>query len=331
MNLIGSILLGLFGLFSSGPEISVLVTDGDSGEPVENALVEIAFPGRQTPDGIVYGAIRTRKTNVRGICRASGPTLFNQVEVKVEKEGFYGSGLTARFPVGDDMRILPESSVVTVALMRVVHPIPLFVGDEPAWRPSEMFGKGTNTLEFDFLAGDYLPPVGRGKVADIAFTREKCHVYFAVTSMEYGVTHSTRDQVRVRFPNPGDGIQSMPTNACSLLKIRTAPEDGYKPDYLCYKIIGTNDVFKSWEADPNLCFRIRTNFDEEGNVTEALYGKIYGGIGFNHSYSDEKVEEPRAERMRFRYYLNPTSLDRNLEYDKKHNLNLKDRPVNVAP
>ena len=121
------------------------------------------------------------------------------------------------------------------------------------------------------------------------------------------------------------------TNACSLLKIRTAPENGYKPDYLSYKIITTNDVFMSWEADPNLCFRIRTKFDANGNVVEANYGKIYGGLGFNHSFSYEKIKEPRVERMRFLYYVNTTSLDRNLEFDCDRNLKPKNSTLVDMP
>ena len=123
----------------------------------------------------------------------------------------------------------------------------------------------------------------------------------------------------------------MPTNACSLLKIRTAPENGYKSDYLSYKIVTTNDAFASWEADPNLCFRIRTKFDANGNVVEANYGKIYGGLGFSQSFSHDKIREPRAERMRFLYYLNAMPLDRNLEYDRRSNLKMKNGPTQVGP
>ena len=42
--------------------------------------------------------------------------------------------------------------------------------------------------------------------------------------------------------------------------------------------------------------------DKDGNVKSALYGKIYGGF------------------MQFRYYLNPTPNDRNVEFDPKQNL-----------
>ena len=49
---------------------------------------------------------------------------------------------------------------------------------------------------------------------------------------------------------------------------------------------------------------MRTVLDENGNVKSALYGKIYG--------------DPM--QMNFRYYLNPTPNDRNIEFDPKQNL-----------
>ena len=331
MNIISCIFLALFGMASGATSVTVRVADGDTCNPVDGALVEIAFLEPPTVDGVERDIVFTRKTNAHGICGASGPKCFDKVWFKVEKDGYYDSRGTHEFILNEDGNLCSGVSVVTVSLMRIVRPIPLFVGDEPAWRPYEMFGKGTNTLEFDFMEGDYLPPVGNGKVPDVVFTRDKCQVLFTKTSSEYGVWHSTRDQVRVHFPNPGDGIVSMPTNAWSRLQIRTAPESGYKPDYLCDKVIGTNDVFESWAADPNLCFRIRTRFDMSGNVTNAHYGKIYRGLGFNHSYSNEKVMEPRAERMRFLYYLNPVPMERNLEYDKLHNLKKYNGPVMADP
>lgn len=47
---------------------------------------------------------------------------------------------------------------------------------------------------------------------------------------------------------------------------------------------------------------MRTVLDEKGHVKSALYGKIYGDF------------------MHFRYYLNPTSNSRNVEFDPEQNL-----------
>ena len=61
------------------------------------------------------------------------------------------------------------------------------------------------------------------------------------------------------------------------------------------------------------CFRIRSKFDENGNLVDAYYGKIYGGFDFFAGTT-------KFVGAKFLYYLNPKSLDRNLEWDRKTNL-----------
>ena len=331
MNVFCYLMFAVFGMAPNQTDVSVLVTDGDTGEPVENALVEIEFPFGMAEDGTTCGGVRARKTNAKGMCKASGTAAATHVAIRVQKEGFYRSRLDAALRLGEDRRDYTECSVVTVALMRVVHPIPLFVVEEPCCRSRDIFGKGTNTLEFDMMAGDYLPPVGKGKIADVVFTREPCQLLSLVTNLDYGVIYSTKDQVRVRFPNPGDGIVSMPTNSPSELSVRAAPESGYKSNYLSTRTKTANGLIESWEADPTLCFRIRTIFDDEGNILTANYGKIYRGVAFDHDHSDKKIGGQRVERMRFLYYLNPMPMDRNLEYDARHNLNKKSDCVARKP
>ena len=69
------------------------------------------------------------------------------------------------------------------------------------------------------------------------------------------------------------------------------------------------------DTDENRCytFRIRSRYDERGNLAEARYGKIYGDFKFE-GHLDRGIIS-----VRFLYYLNPTPLDRNLEWDRKNN------------
>ena len=73
--------------------------------------------------------------------------------------------------------------------------------------------------------------------------------------------------------------------------------------------MGTRNAFEIFHRDPNknYYFRVRTKVDDRGNIVSAHYGKIYGDF------------------MQFKYYLNPTINDRNVEFDPKQNLitNLK--------
>jgi len=63
----------------------------------------------------------------------------------------------------------------------------------------------------------------------------------------------------------------------------------------------------NWDEYRNYYFRVRTKVDDRGNIVSAHYGKIYGDF------------------MQFKYYLNPTINDRNVEFDPEQNLmkNLK--------
>ncbi len=101
------------------------------------------------------------------------------------------------------------------------------------------------------------------------------------------------------------------------LRIRTAPEDGYRSEYLCWR--GTNRKLEddsNYDENRCFCFRIRTRRDDRGRIVGAYYGKIYGDITFAYQFRPEFV--PASVCMS--YYLNPTPLDRNLEWDRKTNL-----------
>jgi hypothetical protein len=78
-----------------------------------------------------------------------------------------------------------------------------------------------------------------------------------------------------------------------LLSAHEAPIGGYQPQY---------DQKQMPNPDRIYYFRVRTVVDSNGNIQSALYGKIYGDF------------------MQFKYYLNPTPNDRNIEFDTKHNM-----------
>ncbi|MGN1046721.1 MAG: hypothetical protein ACI4QG_06450, partial [Candidatus Cryptobacteroides sp.] len=120
------------------------------------------------------------------------------------------------------------------------------------------------------------------------------------------------------FPGRDNGLVEVRSTPDVRLKIRTAPEEGYRPDYNCWKLKDRKLQYRqSYDENRNFCFRIRTRRDEEGKIVEAYYGKIYWDIIFVHQARPEFV--PVAS-VCMKYYLNPTPLDRNLEWDRKTNL-----------
>ncbi len=158
-------------------------------------------------------------------------------------------------------------------------------------KPIAMYAKSVNLgvpifnrpVGFDLEAGDWVAPNGKGATTDFLFT----------------VTNST---IVVSFPNNGDGVQEFDEPALlqnatmgqsDLRSSHEAPAEGYQSQF-----VQTNGP----DLNRNYYFRVRTVLDENGKVKSALYGKIYGDF------------------MQFRYYLNPTPNDRNIEFDGKNNL-----------
>lgn len=88
-----------------------------------------------------------------------------------------------------------------------------------------------------------------------------------------------------------------------------APETGYENSIHLYTKREQNEYGRG-KIDTNndnhilYYFRIRTQTNELGQVTNAYYGKIYGEIDGG-----------------FTYYLNLTPNDRNVEYNPNENLN----------
>ncbi len=62
--------------------------------------------------------------------------------------------------------------MVTIRLQRVEHPIPLFVKSiRDKTGRKDLFAQGNGTICLDLLEGDWLPPVGHGRIADVEFKR----------------------------------------------------------------------------------------------------------------------------------------------------------------
>ena len=217
----------------------------------------------------------------------------------------------------------PDDLVVTLKLQRVECPIPLFVKQVGRHVPlnshKDIFPSGEDVIRFDFLKGDWLAPVGEGEVADVEFKRlPREDLGIGVNGA--GITgDSYRDSMSVRFTGEGNGLVEMPCIGCNALKIRTAPEDGYNEGYMCWDGYDRS-MTRDCSYDRNRCFafRIRTERDESGKITRAYYGKIYGDISFLYEYRPGGKSIP-VSAVNMRYYLNPTPLDRNLEWNM-HNL-----------
>ena len=313
----------------------VAVIEERTGLPIEGVPVMGVFSDVPTTWG-GSGAERTENllTDKHGECRFTGSSNNGQACYVVKKHlDYYAAPLvrclaTHRSRHGLFWRCEPYDHVYTTVLQRVEHPIPLFLKRAKLFDRENGIGgfDGTNAvLKYDLMAGDWLPPHGKGIFADMKVsanfkTNETVIINCDVPVILYDF------HVKIDFDGDGNGLYEKDFKGENLgIKFREAPESGYvhtkavqfglrKRQTTLVKWT-TVEYYKESRDDRCYCFRIRSRFDEKGNLVEAYYGKIYGDFRFEGS--DKLGGFMGAE---FDYYLNPKSLDRNLEWDMKNNL-----------
>lgn len=339
-----------------------LVLDADAGKPVPGCVVHGHFEAKN--GWTDYLAVCTNKedrqtTDAQGRCRLRGRTNTGHVSAWVEKaaSGYYAGGnggwsfdLVERNATGAWQ---PENLVATLMVRRVVHPIPLVVrrvgrntGESVLNHLAETNRFATvDRIQYDLVQGDWLPPLGKGEVADIEFAKkdEAGGMKGDWVRQWCGLL-----SVQVHFPGADNGLVEAKAHLCAP-RLREAPEDGYQPDYLAWwkRDRPGGEIASSIRRGRVLAFRIRSRRDAQGRLVDGLYGKIYGDfrvLTYTMKNTDPKrfddlkdnsnakraptvLEHMREMReheritaigdVSFQYYLNPTSLDRNLEWEKK--------------
>ena len=220
-------------------------------------------------------------TDANGLCSASHTDSSWDLGVIAKESGYYDTHCGYQFYY-DNKRRNPS---FTLILKKIGKPIAMYA-KSITYIKFPVFNK---PVGYDLMLGDWVAPYGKGITADFLFTEN--HI-----NANSGYTFS------VSFPNNGDGIQEF--NAPAMLQNATmgqsdlrssheAPVDGYQSQY---------EQTQGPDLNRNYYFRVRTKLDSNGNVVSTHYGKIYGDF------------------MQFRYYLNPTLNDRNVEFDPKENL-----------
>lgn len=321
--------------YSDIAKLGVLVVDDTTGKPIPNVKVTGVFHkdnGWMAVKGTARPDTDEAVTDANGRCRLWGWTNNGKTFCCIDSAPtfYYWQGRGSGYNFHDKNLLgvwQPDNVVVTIRLQRVEHPIPLFVKNALLNDGKGIFPKDIDTICYDVIVGDWLPPVGRGKIADIEFNRHPRKILGEVEIFAYDgkvKRKAYRDSLSIRFKGEDNGLVEMNYLPGSRLRIRNAPENGYKNDYLRWK--GSKRIFLSggwWLRDESnyeerrcFCFRIRTRRDKNGTIAEAYYGKIYGD--FHIGYENRPAD--KVETVGFFYYLNPKPLDRNLEWDRKTNL-----------
>lgn len=321
LGIIGTLLSSL--LYADTVKIGAVVIDDATALPMSD--VEVCFSFKEDVGWRTWTESSKHHkqyilTDSNGFCSAEGESNCGQggCYVKNPPNGYYHPALGWKKTFTEKNLLgvwQPDNLVATIRLQRVEHPISLWVKKSTLSLDKDISSLPDGRFYFDFLAGDFLPPLGNGRHADVMFTRD------AREDRGEGVNganikgRSFRDMIRVSFLGKENGLAEIKCDDKNGIRIRQAPESGYLSEYSIWHGVGKDLQFESsHNKDRDFCFRIRTECNDQGSIIKAWYGKIYGDmkIWAGENYSVNGVS--------FRYYLNSNPLDRNLEWDMKTNL-----------
>jgi hypothetical protein len=292
-------------------KVSVVVLSESTHKPLDGAEVKFALYEKSSGKEM---KIR-RMTGIDGKASAEGGYRAPGISNEISREGFYEGWApipTRFYDVDDSHRMIPWNEEYPVILRPIVDPVAMYA--KMGWIEVPSIGKPCG---FDLERGDWVAPNGTGIVADLIFTLNRDFV----SRETYEVS------VKLTFSNPLDGIQEIKLPEVGKHSVftwpREAPESGYNSFLLSHLHRDLKNGFISSASDTQaFVYRVRTK-QKGGKITDALYGKIKGGFKLAPSNSD-------TCKILLSYYLNPTSLDRNLESDISRNL-FGDLEIDEAP
>jgi len=273
--------------------VHVYVHDSD-GKPVEGAQVHLFLPRYRLGD---QNQVADAFTNADGVAVATG-TAQQDYQVGADKPGYYHTAGPHRsidtdtsfkqFAAGDQQ--------VELELRQIRNPIVGITKEVRAKLPTL-----DKPVGFDLEVGDWVTPYGTGSTADLVF---KVGGYFKNL-------HDYDQSLVLTFSNSGDGIilLKLPARGGPVFKFPyEAPSEGYESQRIWTKTFNgkTESTTIDGSGETNYILRIRSTFDEKGNVSRAMYAVIDGEVvlGGNNEI---------GRNVSFTYRLNP-DWARNIEF-----------------
>jgi hypothetical protein len=284
------------------------------GSTIPNAEVRVTVFTGNIFAGDEYDVLH-KTTDAKGRLIIEKKTTGGMI-LWVRKEGYYETYFDYSFADdykhGDpselflkDGRWLPWNPSVDVLLKPKLNPIPMFVKRVDRF---EVPVEG-EPVGYDFEKADWVAPYGKGQISDLYFDLKG--------EMKDPWTGS--NELIISAPGQQSGLQIMKKDLISEFHtVHQAPLKGYQKKVgFAFKRTKTK-MIENTELEDNeyLVFRTRTKLDEDGNLVEACYGKIYPPVRFG-VYQNKT--ETGAGIIKLWYYFNPSGT-RNLEFDTENNL-----------
>lgn len=287
--------------FAKDAAIEVRVLDEQS-TPIKDAQVAVSFSVMRTSN-VFDGTEPVGKfgrTDSDGKWDISSKTT-GEIFTSAVKDGYYKSTTNFVFHDEKEKWVAP----VSLVLLKKALPIPMYAKHlEYVELPT------TNSpVGYDLVAGDWVAPHGKGAESDLDFILQR----------EFKSRYDFKWQLAVQFAGDGNGWQAISpadeTSQSELRFPRTAPADGYifKDMFLAFSRGSFGRMETNSATATNYFFQVRSERDANKRLISAKYGKLLGPIQVN-------VQGTKTAKLSFTYYLNPTTLDRNMEFDPKKNL-----------
>ena len=294
--------------------LHVTVVD-EEDNPVSNAVVRVGFSTSNVLFGGGHssrdeGGIAMAKTDTNGVAIVKFNCTSASFGWDVVADGYYRSNLHYEQFKFDEFFIPPCFCKVILhehekngkeKLFKIKNPQPMYA-HYPIERRKLPNTKGR--LGFDLAEYDWLPPYGKGAVADFYVVREKDNVP-DVGPYEFG---------RIEFDVDCGCYMGKQTGSKAFPATYHADPYGSYHTNIVLKCIFHKDL-RDWieplpviGKDEYLVLRTRVVHDEKGNIVSANYSRILGEFKVNPSISSDEV------------IFNPRPNDTNLEFDPKRNL-----------
>ena len=316
-------------LMVGAAQFQVLVVDAPSGKPLSGIEVKGWFSNDNgwrawTESAPLYESKAI--TDLHGKCLLTGFTNTGKVgfSVACPVAGYYPSP-NVKLTLPSSLLAQVHDSITAphlevLKLDRIENPVPLLVKNVFLKKEQDMSVWAKGLVAYDLMVGDCLPPHGKGIYADIIFERmpRKELGRAELRGRSDVIGRAFRDEIVMKFTGECNGMLEVHAVPNAGIKIRNAPTTIGESKHVLWQERSKDLKIRTSNNKGKLfCFRIRTRRNSEGEIAEAFYGKVYGGIGILCGGEEKNYA---VKGVRFKYYLNQTSNDRNLEWDMKHNL-----------
>ena len=245
-----------------------------------------------------------------------------KVRFYVMKEGWYTSSNwdLLFYSLGNvsllDGKWQPYGLTHTIVLRPIKKQIPMC---QPRGHFSCDFPKPGTPIGLDLMACDWVAPYGKGETADLL-------LLYSIADSDDGKS----EKLEISFPNKGDGLYRKPRFRGSWYSTdynASTDNEDYKPTLEFHRKVKYKLITSGWGKGKKdeivmsrnmftdnefIVLRTRTKLDENGDVSSCHYSKIIGPIQFI------------GGRLSFKWFMNPTPNDTNLEEDPNHRLDLSD-------